>query len=133
MFSRFSCIALVPSLFLSFYLSLSLPCPLRPESCSCEFLHECKRRPGRLYELFQFTSANGESFLRFFFLSSFSYLHSFLSLSLSLHLTSVYVATSRIAEIPHLFSFSGATVGSTGRAGRIARMKETAEGKNSGR
>lgn len=117
------------SISLSSFLSHSLPCPLRPESCSCEFLHECKRRPRRLYELFQFTSANGESFLFFFFVSSFSYLHSFLFLSLSLYFTSVYVATSRIAEIPHLFSFSGAA----GRAGRITRMRETAERKNSGR
>lgn len=116
-----------PSISLSSFLSHSLP--LRPESCSCEFLHECKRRPRRLYELFQFTSANGKSFLFFFFVSSFSYLHSFLFLSLSLYFTSVYVATSRIAEIPHLFSFSGAA----GRPGRIARMRETAERKNSGR
>lgn len=70
------------SFSLSSFLSLSLPCPLRPESCSCEFLHECKRRPGRLYELFQFTSANGESFLLFW--SPFS--PSFLSLSSSFSL-----------------------------------------------
>ena len=61
-----------------FFLCLSYPSPLRPESCSCEFLHECKRRPGRLYELFQFTSTNCRSFLRFL---------SFLSLSVSLSLS----------------------------------------------
>lgn len=62
---------LVPPFVLPLFLCLSYPHPLRPESCSCEFLHECKRRPGRLYELFQFTSTNCGSFLRFlsFFLS----------------------------------------------------------------
>lgn len=43
-----------------------------------------------------------------------------------LSLVSVYVVTSRIAEIPHLFSFSGAVAG---RAGRIARTRETTERK----
>lgn len=62
----------------------------------------------------------------FFLLPSFSSSRSVLLLSLA----SVYVAMSRIAEIPHLFSFSGAVVG---RAGRIARTRETAEGKNAER
>lgn len=80
---------------------------------------------GRLYELFQFTSNCG-SFLRFLFFFSPSFSCPFLmflplSLSLFLPLVSVYVATSRIAEIPHLFSFSGAVAS---RAERIARTLE---------
>lgn len=86
-FSRFSYTAVIPSLFLLSFLSFSFSSMLRPESCSCEFLQECKRRPGRLYELFQFTSANGESFLLSFFASPLS--RAF-ALSLSLYLTSVY-------------------------------------------
>lgn len=36
----------------------------------------------------------------------------------------VYVVTSRIAEIPHLFSFSGAATADSGGTGRIARTRE---------
>lgn len=36
----------------------------------------------------------------------------------------VYVVTSRIAEIPHLFSFSGAVTAGSGGTGRIARTRE---------
>lgn len=85
---------------------LSLPCLLRPESCR-EFQHKCKRWPGRLYELFQFTSANSGSFLLrcfaspspsplslcpfpIFALIPFSSLSPFSPFSLSLHLTFVY-------------------------------------------
>lgn len=100
--------------------TLSLPCLLRPESCR-EFQHKCKRWPGRLYELFQFTSANSGSFLLRCFASpspsplslSFSYLcpsSPFLRSprSLFLFISPSCIrghAMNRIAEIPHLFSF----------------------------
>lgn len=136
------------------------PCTLRPESCSYEFLHECKRRSRRLCELlpqslslYAADTSVGSFLARRFPFSSPSL--SFVSLSLALFLsfsllflslpppffllallTHVYVTTSRIAEIPHLFSFSGtaaavAAVGSRG-TGRITRTRETGE-KNEGR
>lgn len=79
--SRFSRTTIVPLPFFHLF----YPRPLRPESCSCEFLHECKRRPGRLYELFQFTSTNCRSFLHFpfFFSLSLFLMPPFLPLSFS--------------------------------------------------
>lgn len=69
--SRFSRTTVVPPLFLR----LSYPHPLRPESCSCEFLHECKRRVGtalRIVSVYLHQLWILSTFPLFFLLPSFS-------------------------------------------------------------
>lgn len=130
MFSRFSCTTVIPSLFHPFSLFLFHVRYVRNLAVANSCTNVNAGWDG-FTNCFSLPPPTANPFYSSF-LSSLSRTFSFLSLflSLSLYFTSVYVATSRIAEIPHLFSFSGAVAG---RAGRIARMRETAEGKNSGR
>lgn len=125
--SRFSRITIASLLFLR----LPYPCPLRLESCSHKFLHECKRRPGRLYELFQFTSTNCRSFLRFLLFS--------LSLSLFLPLASVSSSffhpfpSSRLRVRGHKPYRGNSTFVFVFRRRRWQSRKNRQDGRNSGK